>query len=97
MKLCLFVGIDSENKTRILAQGFVSDEQVTSFEKTLVFVIKICKGHHEVSVISRLYVFFVDSVGPCGFFLLHFPSDCSFDAAGFTAVFFVNGLEWRTI
>ncbi|CAM9639208.1 unnamed protein product, partial [Laminaria digitata] len=31
LKLMLFIGVDSENKSVVLAQGFFSDEQTTSF------------------------------------------------------------------
>ncbi|CAN0385360.1 unnamed protein product, partial [Laminaria digitata] len=31
LKLMLFIGVDSENKSAVLAQGFFSDEQTTSF------------------------------------------------------------------
>ena len=50
MKLCLFIGVDSENKSIVLAQGFLSDEQITSFERVLKHFIIICGGHPEVSL-----------------------------------------------
>ncbi|CAN0491261.1 unnamed protein product, partial [Laminaria digitata] len=35
LKLMLFIGVDSENKSVVLAQGFFSDEQTTSFAYAL--------------------------------------------------------------
>eukprot|EP00904_Undaria_pinnatifida_P011912 jgi/Undpi1/7851/HiC_scaffold_23.g10323.m1 len=45
MKLCLFVGVDSENKTTIFAQGLLANEQIPSFEFAIDHLIAICGGH----------------------------------------------------
>lgn len=51
MKLCLFIGVDSENKSVVFAQGFFSDEQTTTFVYALEHFKKICGDKHpEVSV-----------------------------------------------
>eukprot|EP00904_Undaria_pinnatifida_P004254 jgi/Undpi1/1382/HiC_scaffold_11.g04774.m1 len=45
MKLCLVVGVDSENKTTIFAQGLLANEQIPSFEFAIDHLIAICGGH----------------------------------------------------
>ena len=52
LKLMLFIGVDSENKSVDLAQGFFSDEQTTSFLWALKRYCTICGGHTEVSKAS---------------------------------------------
>lgn len=49
LKLMLFIGVDSENKSIVFAQGFFSDEQPTSFLWALKHYCNICGGHPEVS------------------------------------------------
>lgn len=51
LKLMLFIGVDSENKSVVLAQGFFSDEQTTSFAYALKHFVAICGGHPVVSCI----------------------------------------------
>ena len=48
LKLMLFIGVDSENKSVVLAQGFFSDEQTASFLWALKHYCTICGGHPEV-------------------------------------------------
>lgn len=48
MHLMLFVGVDSENKTVVFAQGFFSDESTDSFLWALKHYCEICGGHPEV-------------------------------------------------
>ncbi|CAM9640468.1 unnamed protein product [Laminaria digitata] len=50
MKLCVFIGVDSENKTAILAQGFLADEPTDPFEFALKHLIKACEGHPKVII-----------------------------------------------
>lgn len=45
MKLMLFIGVDSENKSVVLAQGFFPDEQTTSFAYAIKHFVQICGGH----------------------------------------------------
>ncbi|CAN0478106.1 unnamed protein product, partial [Laminaria digitata] len=47
LKLMLFIGVDSENKSVVLAQGFFSDEQTTSFAYALKHFVAICGAHPE--------------------------------------------------
>ncbi|CAN0480760.1 unnamed protein product, partial [Hapterophycus canaliculatus] len=54
LKLFLYVGVDKENKTIIFAQGFLSNEQSTSFDFANRFFFDICGGHPKVSVIGVL-------------------------------------------
>ena len=49
LKLMLFIGVDSENKSIVLAQGFFSDEQTTSFLWALEHYCNICGGHPQAS------------------------------------------------
>ncbi|CAN0260765.1 unnamed protein product, partial [Laminaria digitata] len=49
LKLMLFIGVDSENKSVVLAQGFFSDEQTTSFAYALKHFVAICGAHPEAS------------------------------------------------
>lgn len=49
LKLMLFIGVDSENKSIVLAQGLFSDEKTTSFLWALKHYCSICGGHPEVS------------------------------------------------
>ncbi|CAN0255656.1 unnamed protein product, partial [Scytosiphon promiscuus] len=49
-KLCLYVGVDIENKTVIFAQGFLSNEQSTSFDFANQFFIDVCGGHPKVII-----------------------------------------------
>lgn len=49
LKLMLLVGVDSENKSVVFAQGFFSDEQTTSFSFALHHFVQICGGHPEAS------------------------------------------------
>ncbi|CAM9950714.1 unnamed protein product, partial [Ectocarpus fasciculatus] len=49
-KLCLFVGVDSENKTVIFAQGLLSNEQISSFDFANRFLLEICGGHPKVII-----------------------------------------------
>ncbi|CAN0435528.1 unnamed protein product, partial [Ectocarpus sp. 13 AM-2016] len=46
MKLMLFIGVDSENKTIVFAPGFFSDEQTASFLWALEHYVEICGGRH---------------------------------------------------
>ncbi|CAN0435481.1 unnamed protein product, partial [Ectocarpus sp. 13 AM-2016] len=46
MKLMLFIGVDSENKTIVFAQGFFSDERTASFLWALEHYVEICGGRH---------------------------------------------------
>lgn len=48
MHLMLFIGVDSENKTVVFAQGFFSDESTASFKWALDHYCTICGGHPEV-------------------------------------------------
>ena len=48
LKLMLFIGVNSENKSIVLAHGFFSDEQTTSFLWALKHYSNICGGHPEV-------------------------------------------------
>ncbi|CAN0466652.1 unnamed protein product, partial [Ascophyllum nodosum] len=50
LKLCLIIGVDSENKSRVLAQAFLSDEQTASFEYVLNHFVKICGGYPQVII-----------------------------------------------
>ncbi|CAM9288476.1 unnamed protein product, partial [Laminaria digitata] len=50
LKLMLFIGVDSENKSIVLAQGFFSDEQTTSFLWALKHYCNICGGHPELII-----------------------------------------------
>ncbi|CAM9444741.1 unnamed protein product [Ectocarpus sp. 12 AP-2014] len=50
VKLSLFVGVDSENKTVIFAQGFLSNEQNSSFDVANRFLLDICGGHPTVII-----------------------------------------------
>ncbi|CAN0300328.1 unnamed protein product, partial [Hapterophycus canaliculatus] len=49
-KLCLYVGVDKEDKTVIFAQGFLSNEQSTSFDFANRFFVEICGGHPKVII-----------------------------------------------
>lgn len=42
MHLCLFVGVDSENKTVTFAQGLLSNEQMPSSELAIKHLVRIC-------------------------------------------------------
>lgn len=42
------MGVDIENKTVIFAQGFLSNEQSTSFDFANQFFIDVCGGHPKV-------------------------------------------------
>eukprot|EP00904_Undaria_pinnatifida_P011630 jgi/Undpi1/7598/HiC_scaffold_23.g10071.m1 len=44
-KLCLYVGVDSENKTIVFAQGFLGNEQSETFDFANQFFLEICGGH----------------------------------------------------
>lgn len=44
-KLCLYVGVDSENKTQVFAQGFFSNESTEAFDFANKFFLEICGGH----------------------------------------------------
>lgn len=50
-KLCLYVGVDSQNKTIVFAQGFMSNEQAESFDFVNKVFVEICGGHPKVSVL----------------------------------------------
>ena len=52
LKLMLFIGVDSENKSIVLAQGFFADEQTASFLWALKHYCNICGGQPEVSKVS---------------------------------------------
>ncbi|CAN0535817.1 unnamed protein product, partial [Laminaria digitata] len=52
LTLMLFIGVDSENNSVVLAQGFFSDELTTSFLWALKHYCTICGGHTEVSKAS---------------------------------------------
>ena len=58
MKLCLFVGVDSENKTTIFAQGLLANEQIPSFEFAIDHLIAICGGHPKVGSYSCAAIVF---------------------------------------
>ncbi|CAN0133952.1 unnamed protein product, partial [Ectocarpus sp. 13 AM-2016] len=45
VKLSLFMGVNSENKTVIFAQGFLSNEQNSLFDFANRFLLEICGGH----------------------------------------------------
>ncbi|CAN0382849.1 unnamed protein product, partial [Laminaria digitata] len=48
LKLMLFIGVYSENESVVLAQGFFSDEQTTSFATSSPFVVRtLRRGAHE--------------------------------------------------
>jgi len=49
----LYVGVDSENKTIVFAQGFLSNEQSETFDFANQFFLEICGGHPKVSLSSR--------------------------------------------
>ncbi|CBJ29724.1 putative far-red impaired response protein [Ectocarpus siliculosus] len=49
-KLCLFVGVDSENKTQVFAQGFFSNESTEAFDFANKFFLDICGGHPKVII-----------------------------------------------
>lgn len=46
LPLVLIVGVDSENKTRILAQAVIPNEQTDSFTKILKQFVDMCHGIH---------------------------------------------------
>lgn len=50
-KLCLYVGVDSENKTQVFAQGFFSNESTEAFDFANKFFLDICGGHPKVGVL----------------------------------------------
>ena len=54
-KLCLYMGVDSENKTIVFAQGFLSNEQSETFDFANQFFLEICGGHPKVSLSSRFF------------------------------------------
>eukprot|EP00904_Undaria_pinnatifida_P011900 jgi/Undpi1/7840/HiC_scaffold_23.g10312.m1 len=49
-KLCLYVGVDSENKTIVFAQGFLGNEQSETFDFANQFFLEICGGHPKVII-----------------------------------------------
>lgn len=44
LPLCVFMGVDSENKTRILAQALLMNEQTESYAFAIKHFVKICAG-----------------------------------------------------
>lgn len=66
LRLMLFIGVDSENKSIVLAQGFFSGEQTTSFLWALKHYCSICGGHPEVSntpLKQNMFVLHVAALG----------------------------------
>lgn len=63
MFFMLFVGVDSENKTVVFAQGFFSNELGDSFEWALKHYFAVCGGHPEVGLHFIANIFFSDL--PC--------------------------------
>lgn len=46
------MGVDSENKTQVFAQGFVSNESTEEFDFANKFFLEICGGHPKVGVVA---------------------------------------------
>ena len=51
--LCLFVGVDEENHTVILAQALMCDETTATFEKVLQDFLGFCEGVHSKVRLDR--------------------------------------------
>lgn len=53
LPLCAFIGVDKENKSRIIAQALLPNEQTDSFKFALKHLIIICRGHPKVRRFSK--------------------------------------------
>lgn len=56
MHFVLFLGVDSENRTVVFAQGFFSDQSSDTYKWALEHYCKICGGHPEVGWLTLSHV-----------------------------------------
>ena len=49
MRLCLFVGVDAENKDVLFSQGFLANEQTSSFDFATNHYLEVVGGHPQVT------------------------------------------------
>ena len=50
MRLCLFVGVDAENKDVLFSQGFLANEQTSSFVFATNHYLEVVGGHPQVTL-----------------------------------------------
>lgn len=46
LPFCAFIGVDQENKSRIIAQTLLPNETTQSFEFVIEHLVKLCGGLH---------------------------------------------------
>ncbi|CAM9680822.1 unnamed protein product [Pylaiella littoralis] len=49
LPFCAFIAVDKENKSRVICQALLPNEQASSYESALTHLIKVCGGLHPKS------------------------------------------------